>query len=181
MTKQEIRAELIGGRALSEVLEFIDGQDCIIFKADKFFVDNEVCYIPDVDLNEIPIDKTSLSSEIIDEIINYCYTGNDFWTEAGGDAELAERLFWYVDWQHPSSAVDEVSDDEELPYNMSANRARGLLCNVAKWMEDNMGTDRTIGNLFYCGATPGEVIALGFDPQNVELIHASYEEALPWI
>lgn len=100
MTKQEIRAELIGGRALSEVLEFTDGQDCIIFKADKFFADNEVCYIPDVDLNEIPIDKTSLSSEIIDEIINYCYTGNDFWTEAGGDAELAERLFWYVDWQH---------------------------------------------------------------------------------
>lgn len=181
MTKQELRAELIGGRALSELLEFTDGQDCVIFKADKFFVDNEVCYIPDVDLNEIPIDEVSLDSETIDEIIGHCYTGNDFWTEAGGDAVLAERLFWYVDWQHPCSAVDEVIDDEEC-VEVPAARAMALLRGVANWMSNNIGVDSAIGNLFWLGATPEETIAIGFDETKVKALYATYEEdALPWI
>jgi hypothetical protein len=48
-------------------------------------------------------------------VVSNCYTGNDFLEQCGGDAEKAERLFWYCDWQHPSSAMDEgaVDDDEE--------------------------------------------------------------------
>lgn len=50
--------------------------------------------------------------ETIEEVVGNCYTSNDFIEECGGNLELAERLFWYCDWQHPSSAVDEVIDDE---------------------------------------------------------------------
>ena len=42
-----------------------------------------------------------------------CYTGNDFIDLCDGDVKLAERLFRYCDWQHPSSALNEVTDDEE--------------------------------------------------------------------
>ena len=42
-----------------------------------------------------------------------CYTGQDFTDECCGDAEKAERLFYYCDWQHPSSAIDELANDGE--------------------------------------------------------------------
>ncbi len=47
------------------------------------------------------------------KVLSNCYTGQEFIDECGGDVEKAERLFWYCDWQHPSSAVDELADDEE--------------------------------------------------------------------
>lgn len=182
MTKQEIRMELFLGRALSEILEFTDGQDCVIFKSDRFFIDDEVCYIPDVSLNDLPIYKTMLDRDEINRITAACYTGTDFWTEAGGDAILAERLFWYVDWQHPCSAIDEVDDSDECAdYAISAGRARALLRRISEWMAGNLGVDSAIGNLFFIGATPDEVVALGFDPKNVEMLYSTYEEDVPWI
>ena len=44
-----------------------------------------------------------------------CYTGKDFVDMCDGNMEKARRLFDYVDWQHPSSALDagEIDDDEE--------------------------------------------------------------------
>ena len=70
-------------------------------------------YVPDVSLNEIPLNRPITDQNELDEVIGYCYTGRDFVEECNGDRELAERLFWYCDWQHPSSAADEIQDEED--------------------------------------------------------------------
>ncbi len=72
-----------------------------------------VIYVPDVALNHIPLERQVTDPEELDEVLSQCYTGQDFIDECGGDAEKAERLFCYCDWQHPSSAVDELDDSEE--------------------------------------------------------------------
>ena len=114
MTKEELRTELQRGRTLDELLHFSRGQECLIFKADEFEPGDEILYIPDIDLNEIPAD-TDLSCDIegIFDVLGCCYTGDDFIEECDGNAELAERLFWYCDWQHPSSSRIELEDDDE--------------------------------------------------------------------
>lgn len=113
MTKAEIRAELLSGATLNGLLPFGPGQDCEIFKAAEFSDEDDVIYVPDVSLNEIPIDRPVTDPEELESVLGYCYTGKDFLEECNGDRELAERLFWYCDWQHPSSAVDEIIDEGE--------------------------------------------------------------------
>ena len=85
-----------------------------IYKADAFSVSDEIIYIPDIWLNNLDTlngedDGISYAQRVTDN----CYTGKDFVDECGGDKELAERLFYYCDWQHPSSALPEVDDREE--------------------------------------------------------------------
>ena len=101
------------GRTLNDLLAFGPGQDCEIFKADKFYPGDVVIYVPDVILNHIPLDRPITSPEEFSEVLSNCYTGQDFIDECQGDTEKAEHLFWYCDWQHPSSAVDELADDGE--------------------------------------------------------------------
>lgn len=130
MTKAELRVELMKGRTLDDILQFTDGQECTIFKADQFIPGDEVLYIPDIDLNQIPVDiNLSYDNSMADEtndgwdpmtpeeqvktVLSFCYTGDDFINECDGDEKLAERLFWYCDWQHPNSAYPEICDDEE--------------------------------------------------------------------
>lgn len=112
MTVNEVRERIIKGECLSDMFEFTDGQDCIIYKGD-WNPGDEVIYIPDIDLNEICINRpliNILDGEEIKDVICYLYTGKDFMELADGDEELAKRLFDYVDWQHPSSALNEVLD-----------------------------------------------------------------------
>ena len=71
---------------------------------------DEIIYIPDVDLNEIPLDE-QIPEDDISDIVGYCYTWQDFLDDMEGDAEQAFRLFNYVDWQHPSSAAGELKMD----------------------------------------------------------------------
>ena len=52
------------------------------------------------------------SSDLIIEILDECYSGDDFIELCDGNVEMAERLFWYCDWQHPSSALPEIEDEE---------------------------------------------------------------------
>ena len=106
-TKQELRLQLQQGHTLNDLLAFGHGQDCEIFKADKFYHGDTVIYVPDVCLNHIPLDRPITDLEELDEVLSQCYTGQDFIDECGGDAEKAGRLFYYCDWQHPSSAIDE--------------------------------------------------------------------------
>jgi len=113
MTKQELRLRLQQGHVLNDLLAFGPGQDCEIYKADKFYPGDVVLYVPDVCLNHIPLDRPITDLEELDEVLSNCYTGQGFIDECGGDVEKAKRLFWYCDWQHPSSAVDELADDEE--------------------------------------------------------------------
>lgn len=112
ITKAILRSTLQQGHTLNDLLAFGPGQDCEIFKADKFHPGDVVIYVPDVALNNIPLDRP-IGPEELDEVLSQCYTGQDFIDECGGDAEKAERLFCYCDWQHPSSAIDELADDEE--------------------------------------------------------------------
>ena len=49
LTKQELRLQLQQGHTLNDLLAFGPGQDCEIFKADKFYPGNIVIYVPDDD------------------------------------------------------------------------------------------------------------------------------------
>ena len=113
ITKTMLRSQLQQGRTLNDLLAFGPGQDCEIFKADKFYPGDVVIYVPDVILNHIPLDRPITSPEEFSEVLSNCYTGQDFIDECQGDTEKAKCLFSYCDWQHPSSAVDELADDEE--------------------------------------------------------------------
>ena len=113
ITKPMLRTQLQQGHTLNDLLVFDPGQDCEIFKADKFYPGDVVIYVPDVALNHIPLDRPITDQEEFSEVLSNCYTGQDFIDECHGDTEKAERLFCYCDWQHPSSAVDELADDGE--------------------------------------------------------------------
>ena len=113
LIRQELRLQLQQGQTLSDLLAFGPGQDCEIFKADKFYLGDVIIYVPDVSLNHIPFDRPITDSEELSEVLSNCYTGQDFIDECHGDVEKAERLFCYCDWQHPTSAVDELADEEE--------------------------------------------------------------------
>ena len=130
MKISELEKALLSGKALSDVLPFRDGQDCTIYKADIFRPDDTILYIPDISLNEIPTElalntDNSLSEasngkwgcmtaeEQIRVVLSYCYTGEMFVEICEGDEALAWRLFCYVDWQHPTSALDEVNYDDQ--------------------------------------------------------------------
>lgn len=102
MTKDELWKELKAGVKLEDIFEFTDGQDCLIYKG-KFLpgiIGDDICYIPDIYLNEIPVNRPVSESEI-EDIIDECFTTNDFINECKGHENLAEDLFNYVDWQHP--------------------------------------------------------------------------------
>lgn len=118
MTVNEVRERIYNGECLSDMFEFTDGQDCIIYKGD-WNPDDDVIYIPDIDLNEICINRPLIniltSGEIID-VLGCLYTGKDFMELTDRDEDLAKELFNYVDWQHPSSALNEVLDDDEQDY-----------------------------------------------------------------
>ena len=55
MTQLELREKLEEGKTLDQLLPFKIGQECLIFKATYFIAGDEIVYIPDVDLNEVPI------------------------------------------------------------------------------------------------------------------------------
>ena len=113
MTKDQLRDQLRKGAIMDDLFTFRCGQECWVFKAPRFEAGANILYIPDTDLNSIPVAEHPKNYDEIEEIIDNCYTGDDFIEECGGDAEKAERLFWYCDWQHPCSALPEIEDDEE--------------------------------------------------------------------
>ena len=60
------------------------------------------------------MDRPLRNGEEIEEVLSVCYAGVDFVQECAGDVKLAERLFYYCDWQHPSSALPEVDYEDEV-------------------------------------------------------------------
>ena len=116
MTKDELREKLMSGHTMDELFHYTQGDECLIFKADKFALGGEILYIPDVGMNGIPMDTPVTRGEDIDLILPCCYTGDDFAQEcrdADVDEKYAERLFWLCDWQHPSSVLDEGWPDDD--------------------------------------------------------------------
>lgn len=114
-TKEQAAAALLHGATLDNLFQFQDGQDCTIYKSDIFWTSDRdvIIYIPDLDLNEIRTDRV-LTEEEIEEVIDSCYSRKDFMEIVGGDKDKAIELFHFCDWQHPSTAWDEGTlDDEE--------------------------------------------------------------------
>ena len=114
MTKNAIKKALEEGAMLEEILEFSAGQECDIFKSEfNPSMPDEVCYIPDIYLNEIKAWEKNLTDEEIEETLSYCYTVQDIIDACEGNVTMAERVFNYIDWQHPSTGFDELSMDDE--------------------------------------------------------------------
>lgn len=115
MTKKELQAGFQAGKTLCDMLVLRSGQCCEIFKAERFVPGDEIIYIPDLWLNDIPADRKVIAANYLEDILDCCYTGDDFIEICGGDEGTAQRLFDFVDWQHPSSAYDagDVDDEDE--------------------------------------------------------------------
>ena len=113
MTKENLRKALQNGQSMDELFTFIDGQECEIYKEDDFIVGDVIIYIPDIYLHEVPM--RPLTEDEIEEVLDICYTGDDFISICGGDVEKAKRLFYYVDWQTPGAAWDagEIDDEDD--------------------------------------------------------------------
>lgn len=115
ITKEYLRKELECGKCLEDIFEFSDGQDCIIYKG-NFDLNNaeNIIYIPDVFLNDIDIEADFMTEREIKNVLENCYSTEDFMVEAQGHVNLAESLFDYVDWQHPDLYdLLEGYDDEQ--------------------------------------------------------------------
>ena len=112
MTKNELKMKLEAGAFLVDLFDFTYGQECLIYKG-NFEISDQIIYIPDVDLNEIDTESV-LEDEEIENVIDCCYTGNDFVAECSGHEDLAMELFNFVDWQHPNiqDVLDGYDDDE---------------------------------------------------------------------
>ena len=111
----DLREQLRAGKTMDELFHYTQGQECQIYKAPEFITGDTVIYIPDISLNEIPMDRPLRNDKEIENVLHFCYTGNDFVHECGGDVELAKRLFCYCDWQNPSAALPEIEDEAEEP------------------------------------------------------------------
>lgn len=131
-TKEVLKEALKRGESLENILHLKEGQNCTIFKTDVFFPTDIVVYIPDMELNCIPYDRSNLSWDIIEHIMECCYSGKDFVNLTEGNEIKAKRLFQYVDWQHPSSAYEAGEiDDEEETEEIIDNQTIGLVYTIS--------------------------------------------------
>lgn len=114
MLKSELTNILKTGASLDFIFCFSNGQNCLIYKG-NFQVSDDIIYIPDIDLNDISINR-KLSDEEIENVIDHCYSGNEFIREFNGHIDIAEQLFLFVDWQHPNiqDFLEGYSEEEFL-------------------------------------------------------------------
>jgi len=108
MTKNDLHRRMKAGLTLREVLPVTSGQCCEIVKAASFKPGNDIIYVTDLWLRDIPTDQPIRDEDVLRDLMDMAYTGNDFIRECAGDARLAAALFGYIDWQHPSSALPEL-------------------------------------------------------------------------
>ena len=76
MTKKELESKILLGTPLDECFAFTSGQECEIFKADRFVVSDEIIYIPDLYLNELSAYVTYYSPidapEVVQNVLGCC-------------------------------------------------------------------------------------------------------------
>lgn len=102
MTKEELKEKLLYNN-IEDVLTMRAGQDCSMYKEDKFSDDDNIIYIPDISLNDLYCPyKEESREEYADRVIKECYTGKDFNEECDGTEITGKELFEFVDWQHPN-------------------------------------------------------------------------------
>lgn len=112
MTKVELRAALEKGSTLCDLFEVVSGEECEIVKHDRFEASDDIIYIPDLRLNDIPITRPMTQKEI-QETLYSCYTGNDFLYMCGSSVPSAKALFDACTWQHPSSLLEGIDDEDD--------------------------------------------------------------------
>ena len=112
MTKVELRAALEKGSTLCDLFEVVPGEECEIVKHDRFEASDDIIYIPDLRLNDIPITRPMTQKEI-QETLYSCYTGNDFLYMCGSSVPSAKALFDACTWQHPSSLLEGIDGEDE--------------------------------------------------------------------
>lgn len=115
LTKKELKEKLFAGQTMEELFDLSDGQSCTIFKASDFPDDmdyDKIIYIPDMEMNEIPVDEL-VWAEDVEAVLSYCYTAEDFLEETEHNLCAAKELFWFCDWQNPSSAEKEIYSDNQ--------------------------------------------------------------------
>lgn len=70
---------------MKELFRFTNSQGCEIYRAGQFTSGRHIIYIPDTDLNDIPVDKPLTDSKKIRRVVGLCYTGSDFMKCCGGN------------------------------------------------------------------------------------------------
>ena len=137
MTKDELRKELKTGVKLEDIFKFTEGQDCLIYKG-KFLpgiIGDDICYISDLSLVDIQVNKSIVKSYEIDSVMGRCYTTNDFIKECNGHENIAEDLFNYVDWQTPDindfmeacAAKSAILDNKSFIFSVTNKSSIGNL------------------------------------------------------
>lgn len=144
MNKFYLKKKLESGRSLDSILELTTGQcGCTIYKerlADYIVQTgflNDVCYIPDMELNDLPYEKPNLSDEEISDIIDNCYSFHDFIDLCHGDINKAKIVYENCDWQHPSSEYEEMKTvgwgpDYEQPWHGETRWCADDVIGIAK-------------------------------------------------
>ena len=96
---------------------------------------------------------------------------------------MAERLFWYCDWQHPSSAVDEITDDAEwVDVAKNIVSAENIFIWIRKFAEENDFSSETdwhqLRSLWtaFCLIGNYDPDTLQYDTKLKELWHLTGEE-----
>lgn len=116
MTKKRLRRLLLRGKCLTDLFEFTDGQECIIYKGDfDKAKDKDIIYIPDLYIDSSLYDK-KLNREQIDELLYRVCAKRDFLRESEGHYNIAYELFDFVDWQYPNiqDLLDCYSGEDDL-------------------------------------------------------------------
>lgn len=113
MKELEAKELLRKGRTLQELFDLCEGQECMIYKAEKLEFTDDIAYIPEIKVEY----DASLSEEEIEEIS--FYTGNDFLAKCNGKKDAAELLFAWCDWQHPNimDIIFELDEDGHVKWS----------------------------------------------------------------
>lgn len=144
MDKSYLKKELETGCSLDLILELTTGQcGCTIYKDYRvediiqYGMRDEICYIPDMELNEVPYEKFNLTVDEINYILENCYTFNDFIELCHGDINKAKIVYENCDWQHPSSEYEEMKTvgwgpDYEQPWHGETRWCADDVIGIAK-------------------------------------------------
>ena len=111
MTKKELADALQAGKIMNDLFPFSPGQECEIFKSKDWTPGDHIVYISDMYFLRFYF-KPIKSLEDLEDILDCCYTGDDFLEAAHGNAELASEFWGLCDWQSPYTVADEYEREE---------------------------------------------------------------------
>lgn len=87
----------------------------LVFKDNNAFENGQgICYIPEECGNIVENIYQGDLSKLSDEDLAICYTKQDFLDLVDGNEKLAKIVFEMVDWQDPSTLVEELYREDEV-------------------------------------------------------------------